>query len=42
MRGQIDEVQQSQDKMWGAINRMGEELRELANRGDSSESEDEE
>ena len=26
MRGQVTEVQKSQDKMWGAIRRMGNEL----------------
>ena len=35
------EVQKSQDKMWGAISRMGEELRELATREDSSNEEQE-
>ena len=41
MKGQVAEVQKSQDKMWGAISRMGEELRELAAREDSSEEEQE-
>ena len=36
------EVQKSQDKMWGAISWMSDELWELATREDSSESEDEE
>ena len=36
------EVQKSQDKMWGAISQMGEELWELATREDSSEFVDEE
>ena len=31
MKGQVAEVQKSQDKMWGAISRMGEELREAGN-----------
>ena len=38
----MDEVKKSQDNMWGAISRMGEELRELTNGGDSSAFEDEE
>ena len=42
MRGQVAEVQKSQDKMWGAISRIGNEFQELATREDSSESEDEE
>ena len=41
MKGQVAEVQKSQDKMWGAISRMGEELRELATREDSSDEEQE-
>ena len=41
MKGQVAEVQKSQDKMWGAISRMGEELRELAAREDSSDEEQE-
>ena len=41
MKCQVVEVQKSQDKMWGAISRMGEELRELAIREDSSEEEQE-
>ena len=39
MKGQVAEVQKSQDKMWGAISQMGEELRELATREDSSDEE---
>ena len=35
-------MHKSQDKMWGAISWMGEELRELATRDNSSESVDEE
>ena len=42
MKGQVAEVQKSQDKLWGAISRMGEDLRELVTREDSSESMDEE
>ena len=42
MKGQVAEVQKSQDKMWGAISRMVEELWELVTREDSSESADEE
>ena len=42
MRGQIVEVQKSQDKMWGAINRMGEELQGLAAKEDDLGSEREE
>ena len=34
-------VQKSKDKMWGAISRMGEELRELATKEDSSDEEQE-
>ena len=41
MKGQVAEVQKSQDKMWGAISRMGEELRELATKEDSSDEEQE-
>ena len=41
MKGQVAEVQKSQDKMWGAITRMGEELWELATGEDSSEEEEE-
>ena len=26
MRGQVAEVQKGQDKMWGAMNRMGDEV----------------
>ena len=36
------EVQKSQGKMWGAISKMGEELRDLATREGNSESTDEE
>ena len=39
MKGQVAEVQKSQDRMWGAISQMGEELRELATREDSSDEE---
>ena len=42
MRGQGAEVQKSQDKTWGAISRMGDELQELVISEDSSESVDEE
>ena len=42
MRGQVAEVQKSQDKMWCAISWMGDELRELATREDSLESADKE
>ena len=41
MKGQVAEVQKSQDKIWGAISRMGEELRELATREDSLDEEQE-
>ena len=41
MKTQVAEVQRSQDKMWGAISRMGEELRELATSEDSSNEEQE-
>ena len=41
MKGQVAEVQESQDKMWGAISWMGDELRELATREDSSDEEQE-
>ena len=41
VKAQVAEVQKSQDNMWGAISTMGEDLRELTNRGDSSASEDE-
>ena len=41
MKGQVAEVQKSQDKMWTAISRMGEELRELVAREDSSDEEQE-
>ena len=41
MKGQVAELQKSQDKMWGAISRMGEELWELATREDSSDEEKE-
>ena len=41
MKSQVAEVQKSQDKMWGAISQMGEELRELAMREDSSDEEQE-
>ena len=41
MRDQVAEVQKSQDKMWGAISRMGDELRELAIKEDSLEFVDE-
>ena len=42
VKAQVAEVKKSQDNMWGAISRMGEELWELTNGGDSSVSEDEE
>ena len=42
IRGQVAEVQKSQAKMWSAINRMGNELWELATIEDSSKSIDEE
>ena len=42
VKAQVAEVQTSQDKMWGAIDRMDEELQGLANGEDSSTSEDEE
>ena len=42
MKRQIAEVQESQAKMWGAISRMGEELRGLATRENDSDSEHEE
>ena len=42
MKVQVAEVQNSQDKMWGAISQMGDELRELATREDSTEFVDEE
>ena len=42
MKRQIAEVQQSQDKMWGAISRMSEELQGLAAKEDDSDSECEE
>ena len=41
MKGQVAEVQKSQEKMWHAISQMGEELRELATREDSSDEEQE-
>ena len=41
MKDQVAEVQKSQDKMWGAISWMGEELRDLATREDSSDEEQE-
>ena len=34
MKNQVAEVQKSQDKIWGAISRMGNELRKLATRED--------
>ena len=37
MRGQIVEVQKIQEKMWGAISRMGEELQGLVTKEDDSE-----
>ena len=39
MKVQVAEVQKSQDKMWGAISQMDEELRELEIREDSSDEE---
>ena len=39
MKGQLAEVQKSQNKMWGAISWMGEELQELATKEDSSDEE---
>ena len=39
MKGQVAEVQKSQDKMWGAISRMGKDLWELATREDNSDEE---
>lgn len=39
--GQIAEVQESQGKMWDAINQMGGELWELAGRESNSDLEDE-
>ena len=42
MKGQIAEVPESQDKMWGAISRMSEELQGLAARENDSDSEREE
>ena len=39
MNGQVAEVQKSQDKMWGAISRMGEELQELATKDNSLDEE---
>ena len=41
MKTQVAEVQRSQDKMWGAISRMGEEARELATKEDNSDEEQE-
>ena len=41
MKGQVAEVQKSQDKMWGAISRMSDELQELATKEDSSDEEQE-
>ena len=41
MKGQVTEVQKSQDKMWGAISRMGKKLRDLATREESSDEEQE-
>ena len=40
MRGQVVEVQKSEDKMWGAISQMDDELQDLATREDNSKSED--
>ena len=42
MQGQLADVQKSQDKMWGAITRMGEELQGLAAKENNSGSEHEE
>ena len=42
MQDQLVEVQKSQEKMWDAISKMGEELRELVTRENSSEFEDKE
>ena len=39
MKGQVAKVQKSQDTMWGTIIRMGEELRELKTKEDSSDEE---
>ena len=42
MRGQIAKVQKSEDKMWGTISQMGEELQGLAAKEVDSDSEHEE
>ena len=42
MKGQIDEVQKSQEKMWGGISQMGEELQGLVAKQNASDFEHEE
>ena len=42
MRGQLSEAQESQEKMRGTINRMGEDLQGLTTRENDSDSEHEE
>ena len=41
MKGQIDEVQKSQEKMWGGISQMGEELQGLIAKQNASDFEHE-